>query len=531
MAFREVGNMLNEANKSNINANDKEALEGISSLNGKFSNYYTKNELDQKLKENGGKSAYEIAVENGFIGTEQEWLDSFEVIEGKSAYQVWLDAGNTGTEDDFLNSQAEKVVPFVLHKTQEYTDTQLEAMLIRATDFGAKGDGVADDTLALQNAINQVATAKVGSVFLNGSTFNISATLNVPSNVEVYGYGSNSTKIVTLDNTFDAFNIIKDGRRTQIRDMTIYSKMGIGTNNVGIRTDLINGGAEQTYSDLVISNFKYGFYAGNIWWCNTLMNVRINNCDINFFIDGGTGGQSINNLFIRCYSNKPNARGWWCKSLKNCTWLTCNFGGLENTANEFIRFESNCLSMKLIGCNFEHAFFADNTAGIVTWSGSEVSLDGCVFASNALVSGATKAYEISARDTSVVKVDNCSKLNQGSGIIDFYSQNDAQLIFDNCPKMTTKQSYSTKPMIDVSASVANSSKAKGSGSYISGNAIPVTVAPTQVIITVDTSYTNFQNVIAYATEYGSTYFKVAFFDRTTGNPIYNTSIPIKYVVF
>lgn len=102
----------------------------------------------------GGKSAYQVAVDNGFVGTEQEWLDSLKgttgsglVIkgsfgstsdlpmtgnkpgdayiiadqmwvwdsvqwspvgqvgpEGRSAYQVWLRNGHTGTEQDFLNS-------------------------------------------------------------------------------------------------------------------------------------------------------------------------------------------------------------------------------------------------------------------------------------------------------------------------------------------------------------------------------------------------------------------------------------------
>ena len=99
-----------------------------------------------------GKSAYDIAVENGFVGSETEWLASLKgdpgaplnllgskastgelpmigntagdawIInedmwawdgsawkkinsqgpQGKSAYEVWLDAGNTGTEIDYL---------------------------------------------------------------------------------------------------------------------------------------------------------------------------------------------------------------------------------------------------------------------------------------------------------------------------------------------------------------------------------------------------------------------------------------------
>lgn len=52
-----------------------------------------------------GKSAYEIAVDNGFTGTEQEWLAS---LQGKSAYDLAVDAGFTGTQEEF--GKALKVV-------------------------------------------------------------------------------------------------------------------------------------------------------------------------------------------------------------------------------------------------------------------------------------------------------------------------------------------------------------------------------------------------------------------------------------
>lgn len=66
-----------------------------------------------------GKSAYELAVENGFIGTEVEWLASLKGADGndgidgtngqdgKSAYQAALDGGFVGTELEFNESLAE----------------------------------------------------------------------------------------------------------------------------------------------------------------------------------------------------------------------------------------------------------------------------------------------------------------------------------------------------------------------------------------------------------------------------------------
>jgi len=57
-----------------------------------------------------GKSAYELAVDNGFEGTEEEWLASLKgedgVIgsDGASAYEIAVDNGFEGTEEEWLAS-------------------------------------------------------------------------------------------------------------------------------------------------------------------------------------------------------------------------------------------------------------------------------------------------------------------------------------------------------------------------------------------------------------------------------------------
>ena len=80
-----------------------------------------------------GRSAYEIWIDEGNSGTEQDFLDSLkgekgadgtmtfadlteeqkeslkgepgaDGTDGKSAYDIWLDAGNTGSDEDFLDS-------------------------------------------------------------------------------------------------------------------------------------------------------------------------------------------------------------------------------------------------------------------------------------------------------------------------------------------------------------------------------------------------------------------------------------------
>lgn len=51
-----------------------------------------------------GQSAYDVAVANGFVGTQTQWLASLQGANGKSAYQSALDTGYVGTEAQFVAS-------------------------------------------------------------------------------------------------------------------------------------------------------------------------------------------------------------------------------------------------------------------------------------------------------------------------------------------------------------------------------------------------------------------------------------------
>ncbi len=51
-----------------------------------------------------GKSAYEIAVDHGYAGTEEQWLVYIKGIDGKSAYESAVSKGYAGTEEDWLQS-------------------------------------------------------------------------------------------------------------------------------------------------------------------------------------------------------------------------------------------------------------------------------------------------------------------------------------------------------------------------------------------------------------------------------------------
>ncbi len=80
-----------------------------------------------------GKSAYEIAVENGFVGTEQEWLDSLKGEEGDSAYEVAVENGFVGTEEEWLESLEGAPGVGVYFKGEVATELDLEPLKATAS--------------------------------------------------------------------------------------------------------------------------------------------------------------------------------------------------------------------------------------------------------------------------------------------------------------------------------------------------------------------------------------------------------------
>ncbi|EJR88122.1 right-handed parallel beta-helix repeat-containing protein [Bacillus cereus] len=69
---------------------------------------------------------------------------------------------------------------------------------INVKDFGAKGDGISDDTIPTQNAINYLSTLGGGIVRIPSGKFKINSSISIPSNIQLLGVG-HSTIIDATD--------------------------------------------------------------------------------------------------------------------------------------------------------------------------------------------------------------------------------------------------------------------------------------------------------------------------------------------
>jgi hypothetical protein len=70
------------------------------------------------------------------------------------------------------------------------------ALVYNVKAYGAKGDGITNDALAIQAAINAASAAGGGTVFFPAGTYLIASQLNVPSFVVLEGASSNASVLV-----------------------------------------------------------------------------------------------------------------------------------------------------------------------------------------------------------------------------------------------------------------------------------------------------------------------------------------------
>ena len=187
--------------------------------------------------------------------------------------------------------------------------------------FGAVGNGVADDTIAIQAAINNTTT---NTVFLPKGTYKISSALVIRENLRVIGDGRESTVIKQVTSSENAFEMpFGQTKVTYYQDFTVE---GTGSTVSSGAAFYMQSATPDTWSNshhwtrIDIKHFGVGYH------CYWIPLAAWRDCRV------------LN-----------TGKGWYMDRVDTPMWINCATGGLANSMSVGIDVVNGGFSGQIIG--------------------------------------------------------------------------------------------------------------------------------------------------------------------------------------
>lgn len=199
--------------------------------------------------------------------------------------------------------------------------------------FGAKGDGVTDDSAAIQAALN-----KNSVVLFTKKTYASSHSLNIGTST-ILG----NDCVINFANSNEQNGLYSSNNNISVQDISVTNV------NNGYGFYFLYPANEGYINNIEATSCANGLYIENSWYCN-FSNIKLKvttgvGCLINQM-----NGTSINNLFIQGGStgiqleSTNNSVSFTGLTLENCQNYGLYFSGLGNITINSVYFENCCLN-------------------------------------------------------------------------------------------------------------------------------------------------------------------------------------------
>lgn len=220
--------------------------------------------------------------------------------------------------------------------------------VVSVTDFGAVGDGVADDTTAFQLAFNSGA----GSVYVPKGTYNYSRAMTITNTLRLYGDGTlNETTLLDTGITVTADNVIIEeisfsgpetysdwtagstGYRQSFKQFVYFLNCSNGTYK-GVKSSRKRGAVATSncYNMLIESNRHESFFP------DASTPVTDSNYSTCYRVIGGARNQLLNNSGSYCGSVVLIGSESSNNSVVNTTGYQCHDNGVYNSSGNYSSF-------------------------------------------------------------------------------------------------------------------------------------------------------------------------------------------------
>lgn len=248
-------------------------------------------------------------------------------------------------------------------------DSRVKNMVANVKDYGAKGDGVTDDTTAILACI-----AENREIIFPQGTYIMTQRIILGEWQSITSQSSVIGGCAMIKFTGTTKGVFLNGRASRVSNLQLYSVDNSGTAITLGESSSGNTNHLTRISNVMTYNFNIGIENMAVVWNVEISNVRINdpNYGIKFVSIGGGTNFCIN--FTNVYVDHAKVRNFDLSALK-ATFTGCNFS--ITTTLSFVIGVSSIITFN--GCNFECDQTVQGNGDIFRISSYDVKFIGCMF--------------------------------------------------------------------------------------------------------------------------------------------------------
>lgn len=202
---------------------------------------------------------------------------------------------------------------------------------VKNAAYGATGDGVTDDTAAIQAAMATADAAGGGIVFFPVGTYLITSALNVLTHVSLWGSGYSSQ--IKANAAIPMLSLQWTTASLTGNRYGVIGQLYLNGNNIatyGINAELV---VERHFRDIQIMNVNGPGLQIDAGQNSVYESIIIQSCDEGLVLLNGAG----NNLFLRCEIAENITEGLLMKQDVTTAGYTRNMFTNEPTGNKFVK--------------------------------------------------------------------------------------------------------------------------------------------------------------------------------------------------
>lgn len=235
--------------------------------------------------------------------------------------------------------------------------------------FGATGDGVTDDTAAIQATVDAIPAAG-GVLYLPTGGYKLTSDILLKTGVTVQGDGSNATVLTQTATNKNGLTLSGDGPRyVSIRNLKLTGPSSGTGHGIQLTTTTATAVASCDLTSLFISGFGGNGVETSTLITSVFSDVRVQGCTHGFHLVSGT---SVS--LISCYANGCSQIGYFLDTVAYSTLSAC---ATDTVGLGYYIASCRCVVLEGCGCEGVVAQNGQDGSGYKISGSSTISLVNC----------------------------------------------------------------------------------------------------------------------------------------------------------